>query len=76
MTHVLHDWFGWPDGSVLTNLVAWLIGLLMGLGVPVWRIFRKLDVIHQHAAAAHEHAKNTHAHVVANVPVKRARPKP
>lgn len=69
MSHILHDWFGWPDGSVLTNLVAWLIGVVMGLGIPVWKLFKKLEQIHHHTSA-------THAHVVANVPVKRtAKPK-
>lgn len=27
---LLHDWFAWPDGAVLTNLVASAIGIVLG----------------------------------------------
>lgn len=67
MTRIAHDWFSWPDGAVLTNLVASAIWV----GFATWRIFKKLNVIHRHAEAAHAHARAAHDHVVANVPVKR-----
>ncbi len=47
----LSHWFGFPDGAVLTNLVA--SGICVGFGV--WRIIKshsklhsKLDRIHKH----------------------------
>lgn len=39
-------WFGWPDGSVLTNLVASLIW-----GVVAWR---KLHAIHKSHLELHK----------------------
>ena len=50
-----HDWFGWPTGAVLTNLVAWLIGLGCGLGPTLWKLHRKLDRIHTHILDLHRH---------------------
>lgn len=41
------DWFGWPDGAVLTNLIASLIW-----GAVAWR---KLHAIHK--AHKHLHAR-------------------
>ena len=45
------SWFGWPNGAVLTNLVASAICI----GAGVWKIVRshralhdKLDRIHKH----------------------------
>lgn len=48
MTVILRDWFGWPDGAVLTNLVAAAIGVVAGYLVALrhftcdrsWRCFR------------------------------------
>lgn len=44
---VVHDWFGWPDGAVLTNLIASLVW-----GVVAWRKIRKL---HKHVLGIHDH---------------------
>lgn len=52
---LLHDWFAWPDGSVLTNLIAWVIGLGCGLGPTLWRIRKKLDAMHTHILDLHRH---------------------
>lgn len=50
----LHDWFAWPNGAVLTNLVASAIWV----SLAAWRLVKRLNRIHAHAEAAHEHAKN------------------
>lgn len=62
MTHVLHEWFSWPNGSVLTNLVASMIGFVVGVTVPLARLFRKVNAMHDHVADLHA---QTHEHLVA-----------
>ena len=51
----IHDWFSWPDGAVLTNLVASAICV----GVGIWRlrktVHRKLEEMHDHIRAIHRH---------------------
>jgi hypothetical protein len=63
---LLHDWFGWDSGSVLTNLVAWIIGLVCGLGPTIWRIRkridRRLDEVHAHLEDVHVHVLDLHRH--------------
>jgi hypothetical protein len=50
--HLLHNWFGWPDGSVLTNLVASAIcfaaGWWFALRKHVKALHKKLDKVHSH----------------------------
>ena len=66
---VIHDWFGFPDGAVLTNLVA----SLLWAGVAIRKLFQihrtselarhHAEQAHAHAAQAHAHAKAAHEHV-------------
>jgi hypothetical protein len=49
--HLLHDWFGWPDGSVLTNLVASAICV----GVGVWRLVKSHRALHAKLDRLHKH---------------------
>jgi fluoride ion exporter CrcB/FEX len=44
----IHDWFGWPNGAVLTNLVASFL-----LGVPV--IGKLYHKIHKHQKRVEKH---------------------
>ena len=55
MIGFLYHWFDWPNGGVLQNLIAWIIGLLMGASVPVWKLFKKLDRMHEHISLIHAH---------------------
>lgn len=61
MIHLLSDWFGWPDGSVLTNLIAsamWFVpGFLFGMH-HTKALHSKLDRLHTHLGvpAAHDDA--------------------
>lgn len=52
MIHLMRDWFGWPDGSVLTNLVASALAFVGGYFAAVHRhvkaLHRKLDRLHEH----------------------------
>ena len=64
---VLHDWFGFPDGAVLTNLVA----SLLWAGVAIRKLFqihRSSEQAKHHAEQAHLHAKATHDHVKQAMP--------
>jgi ABC-type nickel/cobalt efflux system permease component RcnA len=65
---LVHDWFGWPDGAVLTNLIASAICVAFGM----WRAVKWLRRIHHHAEQAASHAKKAsedaraaHAHALA-----------
>lgn len=59
MLHLLHDWFSWPDGSVLTNLIAsavWFVpGFLVGLH-HAKKLHAKLDRLHAHLGVKSPHA--------------------
>lgn len=50
--HLLNDWFGYPDGSVLTNLVASVIAFIVGYFAAVRRhvksLHSKIDRLHDH----------------------------
>jgi hypothetical protein len=59
---ILHDWFSWPNGSVLTNLVASGICVLFA----AWRIFKKLNKIHEHVKLVHAHVTLIHDHQLAH----------
>lgn len=54
----VRDWFGFPNGSVLTNLVASGICVLFA----AWRIIKKLNLIHEHVKLVHAHLKVIHDH--------------
>lgn len=58
MTSLLHDWFSWPDGSVLTNLVA--SAICVGFGV--WRIIRSHKKLHRKLEQMHDHILDLHRH--------------
>ncbi len=60
-----HTWFGYPDGSVLTNLVAWLIGLVCGLFPLLLRLERKLQRSHREL---HAKLDRIHEHLGITVP--------
>lgn len=55
---LVHDWFGWPNGAVLTNLVASAICVALGAWkIIVWArklaashddLHKKLDKVHTH----------------------------
>ena len=47
----LHDWFSFPDGAVLTNLVA--SGICVGAGV--WKIIRSHRALHAKRDRIHKH---------------------
>ena len=51
----LSDWFGFPNGAVLTNLVASAICV----GVGIWRL-RK--TVHQKLEEMHNHIRDIHKH--------------
>jgi hypothetical protein len=54
---LLHDWFAWPDGSVLTNLIASAIWFIPGFFVGLRhakKIHSKLDRLHQHLGIPEE----------------------
>lgn len=59
MIHLLEDWLGWPDGSVLTNLVASAVvftaGYFVGVRRHVKALHQKLDGLHQKADIDHQH---------------------
>lgn len=48
---VLQDWFGWPDGAVLTNLIASAIWV----GFGVWRIVKSQRKLHEKLDKVHKH---------------------
>ena len=56
--HLLHSWFGWPDGSVLTNLVASVLCFVAGwwfaLRKHVKKLHAKLDKVHTHLGIGEE----------------------
>lgn len=61
-TSLLHDWFGWDNGSVLTNLVASIIGFIFGGFIVgffakrmVARLHSRLDRLHDHVLDLHRH---------------------
>lgn len=56
----LHDWFGFPNGSVLTNLVASAICVAVG----AWRIVKWLKKVHRSHERLHEHVAELHTHVL------------
>lgn len=49
--HLLHDWFGWPDGAVLTNLIASAICVAFG----AWRLWKHLRGVHSKLDRLHAH---------------------
>lgn len=57
--HVLTDWFGYPDGSVLTNLIASVIAFVAGYFAAVHRhvkaLHAKIDSLHEKQDRLHEH---------------------
>lgn len=57
--HLLHDWLGYPDGSVLTNLVAsaivFTLGYFAGVRRHVKSIHSKLDSLHEKQDRLHRH---------------------
>lgn len=59
MIHLLHDWFGWPDGAVLTNLIASAIGFTVGYFAAVHRkiknLHKKIDDLHEKQDRLHQH---------------------
>lgn len=55
---IFHDWFGWPNGAVLTNLVA--SAICVGFGV--WRIVKSHRKLHKHVAELHTHVLDLHRH--------------
>ena len=56
---LFHDWLGYPDGSVLTNLVASAIVFTLGYFVGVRRhvkaLHSKLDSLHEKQDRLHRH---------------------
>lgn len=58
LASLFHDWFGWPDGAVLTNLVASVICV----GFGVWRIVKSHRRLHKRLDALHTHVLDLHAH--------------
>ena len=62
--HVLHDWFGYPDGAVLTNLVA--SAICVGFGV--WKLIGHLNRVHRRLDSLHEKQDRLHKHL--DVPPK------
>lgn len=43
----LTSWFSFPNGSVLTNLIASVIGFVVGYFATIHRHFRKLHKSHE-----------------------------
>ena len=53
-----HDWFGWPNGAVLTNLVASAICILLGAWkIILWakKLSRSHDELHGKIDRVHTH---------------------
>lgn len=60
----MHDWFGWPNGAVLTNLVASAICIVLGAWkVVLWakkmrqshdELHAKIDRVHSHLGIEQE----------------------
>lgn len=63
----LYHWFDWPQGSVLTNLIA--SGVCVGFAG--WRIVKRFNRLHAHLELVHGHLKLIHEHQMANTPKKR-----
>lgn len=63
-------WFGWPNGAVLTNLVASAIWL----GFAAWRLLRKMNAIHEHVQRVHDHVKLVHQHQIDHAPKRKKAP--
>jgi hypothetical protein len=55
LASLLHDWFSWPDGAVLTNLIASFVWAL-----PGWLIYR---VVRKHLDRLHEKIDRLHRHL-------------
>lgn len=47
----LHDWFGWPDGAVLTNLIA----SALWVGAGAWKIWKSHQKLHEKLDRLHRH---------------------
>ena len=62
MLHLFTDWFGWPDGSVLTNLIASLIGVTAGYFIAVRRHVKSL---HKSLKELHDKHDVMREHVIA-----------
>ena len=60
MIAFLYHWFDWPNGAVLTNLIATAVCV----GLAGWKLLRKMHQIH-------EHLRLIHAHQIANTPKPR-----
>ena len=65
MIAFLYHWFDFPQGSVLTNLIASAVCV----GLAGWKILAKMrqhhEALHAHLAEVHDHVKLIHAHQVA-----------
>jgi len=63
---LLHDWFGWPLGAVLTNLIASALWVVFGawrLCKRFQRLERKHDETQAHLARLHEKTDRIHEHL-------------
>lgn len=50
---LIRTWFGWPDGSVLTNLVASLLWAVPVFATVGWRLLRSLRRLHRRVDELH-----------------------
>ena len=69
MIAFLYHWFDFPDGSVLTNLIASAVCVAFA----GWRIVKHIN---KHFARIHDHLGLIHAHQVANTPAAKTRKPP
>ena len=60
----LYHWFDFPDGSVLTNLIASAVCVAFA----GWRIVKHIN---KHFARIHDHLGLIHAHQLAHTPKPR-----
>lgn len=73
MIAFLWHWFDWPQGSVLTNLIASAVCV----GLAGWKILAKLHRMHEHQKEMHDDLRIVHEHVkvvhaeLAKVPKRR-----
>lgn len=51
MLALIHEWLGWPNGAVLTNLVASAITV----GFGVWRVLKSHAKLHAKIDRVHKH---------------------
>jgi hypothetical protein len=69
----LYHWFDFPDGSVLTNLIASAVCV----GLAGWKILAKMrdhaEAMHMHLDDVHAHVKLIHEHQLAHTPKRQTR---